>query len=197
MGGVIVARHGITSKFLTDEQKADYATWVKLMPSRNSGACMSAQVAHQFLHEIKYLRSNVKQYCETTMELAKFLNEHPKIKRVHYPGLPNDPMHELAKRQMCLVDSDIHMYGHLLSIVVKGGVDVAHRVANFLEYVFLGTDLGRVKTVVTPPSVSTHQQQGEESRKMAGIPEASLRVSVGMESARNLIANFAQALSRA
>ena len=100
------------------------------------------------------------------------------VESVEYLGLPNHPLHELASKYMWLVDAEhdelyrkpVNRYGHLMSFCVKGGAEKARKVFDGLQRIWRATDLGRIKSVATIPAISTHQQQGEEGRKLAGIP---------------------------
>ncbi len=196
IGGAIVARHGITSKHLPDEVKADYATWLKLWPFRDSGPCMSAHSAFFLLNDLRMLRMKVAAFSANTMKVARFLEGHPHVERVDYLGLPSHPLHVLASRYMQLVDDGTPAFGHLMSFVVKGVATDARRVFDGFRRIFRATDLGRVKSVATIPAISTHQQQGEEGREMAGIPPTMIRLCVGGEHPDDVIADLAQALDR-
>jgi cystathionine beta-lyase/cystathionine gamma-synthase len=106
---------------------------------------------------------------------------------------------------MYLVDSEhdlqygsaVNRYGHLMSFCVKGGAPAARRVFDALQRIFRATDLGRVKSVATIPAISTHQQQGEEGRSLAGIPPNLIRLCVGGEHPDDIIADLARALDAA
>jgi len=95
---------------------------------------------------------------------------------------------------MKLVDSGENRYGHLLSFEVKGGHAQARKVLDNLELVFCATDLGRIKSVAVIPTISTHQQQGEEGRKKAKISSSLIRLCVGAEDADDLIDELKRAL---
>lgn len=196
IGGAIVARHGITSRHLPDEVKADYATWLKLWPFRDSGPCMSAHSAFFLLNDLRMLRMKVAAFSANTMKVARFLAGHPRVERVDYLGLPSHPLHALASRYMQLVDDGTPAFGHLMSFVVKGVAADARRVFDGFRRIFRATDLGRVKSVATIPAISTHQQQGEEGRELAGIPPTMIRLCVGAEHPDDVIADLAQALER-
>jgi O-acetylhomoserine/O-acetylserine sulfhydrylase-like pyridoxal-dependent enzyme len=196
IAGGIIARHGITSRHLDDEQRADYALWLKLWPFRDSGPCMAPTVAHYLLNEIRTLRLKVQWMSANTRAVARFLSEHPKVDRVDYLGLPHHPLHELAKRYMQVVDDGTPAFGHLMSFNIKGNADDARRFFDGLQRTYRATDLGRIKTVATIPAISTHQQQGEEGRKLAGIPPTMVRLCVGAEHPDDTIADLDQALAR-
>ncbi len=196
IAGAIVARNNITSRHLPDEVKADYATWLKLWPFRDSGPCMAPGVAFMLLNEMRTLRMKVEQMSNRTTKVAKYLAGHPKVERVDYLGLPSHPLHELAGRYMRLVDDDSPMFGHLMSFIVGSNAADARRFFDGLKRVIRATDLGRIKSVATIPAISTHQQQGEEGRKLAGIPLNLVRLCVGAEHPDDTIADLEQALAK-
>jgi O-acetylhomoserine/O-acetylserine sulfhydrylase-like pyridoxal-dependent enzyme len=196
IAGGIIARHGLTSRHLDDEQRADYALWLKLWPFRDSGPCMAPTVAHYLLNEIRTLRLKVQWMSANTMAVAEFLSQHPKVDRVDYLGLPHHPLHELANRYMRVVDDGSPAFGHLMSFNIRGSAEDTRRFFDGLQRTYRATDLGRIKTVATIPAISTHQQQGEEGRKLAGIPPTMVRLCVGAEHPDDTIADLDQALAR-
>lgn len=194
IGGALIARNNIISKHLPEEAKKDYATWLKLWPFRDSGPCMSPYSAFFLLNELRTLRMKIKMLSENSMKVAKFLAQHPKVERVDYLGLENHPLHPLAKRYMKLVDSDEPAFGHLLSFNVKGNKEDTKRFFDHLRLIFRATDLGRIKSCATIPAISTHQQQGEEGRRIAEIPPNMVRLCVGAENPDDIISDLEQAL---
>jgi O-acetylhomoserine/O-acetylserine sulfhydrylase-like pyridoxal-dependent enzyme len=195
IGGAVIARHGLTSRHLSDEVKADYATWLKLWPFRDSGPCMSAHSAFFLLNELRTLRLKVEFMSANTMEVARYLATHPKVERVDYLGLPDHPLHPCASRYLRMVDSDEPTFGHLMSFTVKGSAADTRRFFDALKRIYRATDLGRIKSVATIPAISTHMQQGEEGRQLAGIPPTMVRLCVGAEHPADVIADLDQALA--
>lgn len=196
IAGGIIARHGLSSKHLQDEAREDYALWLKLWPFRDSGPCMTPTTAHYLLNEVRTLRLKVAQMSRNTMAVAEFLSQHPRVDRVDYLGLPHHPLHDLATRYMEVVDDGTPAYGHLMSFDIKGSAADARRFFDGLERTWRATDLGRIKTVATIPAISTHQQQGEEGRKLAGISPTMVRLCVGAEHPDDTIADLDQALAK-
>ena len=196
IAGGIIARHDLVSKHLDDEQRADYALWLKLWPFRDSGPCMGPATAHYLLNEIRTLRLKVAHMSANTMAVADFLSQHPRIDRVDYLGLPHHPLHDLAARHMQVVDDGSPAFGHLMSFDIKGSAADTRRFFDGLERTYRAADLGRIKTVATIPAISTHQQQGEEGRKLAGISPTMVRLCVGAEHPDDTIADLAQALAK-
>jgi O-acetylhomoserine (thiol)-lyase len=196
IAGGIIARHGMVSRHLDDEVKADYALWLKLWPFRDSGPCLPPAAAHQLLGEVRTLRMKMEKMSGNTMEVARFLESHPRVERVDYLGLEHHPLHALAIRYMKVVDDGSPAFGHLMSFNVAGGAAETRRFFDGLQRTWRATDLGRIKTVATIPAISTHQQQGEEGRELAGIPSNMVRLCVGAEHPDDTIADLDQALAR-
>ncbi len=196
IGGALIARHDLTSRHLADEAKADYATWLKLWPFRDSGPCMSPLAAFFLLNDLRSLRIKVEWMSANTEKVAAFLAGHPRVERVDYLGLSDHPLHELASRYMTMADSDRPMFGHLMSFTIKGDASDTRRFFDGLQRIYRATDLGKIKSVATIPAISTHQQQGEEGRALAGIPPTMVRLCVGGEHPDDVIADLDQALAR-
>jgi O-acetylhomoserine/O-acetylserine sulfhydrylase-like pyridoxal-dependent enzyme len=194
IGGAIIARKPMVSKHLPDEVKADYGLWLKLWPFRDSGPCMSPYSAFFLLNELRTLRIKVEWFSANTLKVARFLNEHPGVEQVDYLGLNNHPLHELASRYMKLADTEEPAFGHLMSFNIRGGARETRRFFDNLQRIFRATDLGRIKSVATIPAISTHQQQGEEGRELAGVPLNMVRLCVGGEHPDDVIEDLDQAL---
>jgi cystathionine gamma-lyase len=131
------------------------------------------------LRGLKTLHLRMKAHCENAMALAEFLQSHPAIEEVIYPGLPSHPHHELAKRQM-------DGFGGMLSIRLKGGFDAAKRFCERLELFTLAESLGGVESLVNHPAVMTHASIPPERRAELGIGDELVRLSVGVEGVRDL-----------
>ena len=196
IGGAVIARHDLTSRHLSAEAKADYAVWLKLWPARDSGPCMSPYSAFFFLNDLRTLRIKVEWFSRNTVAVAEFLAGHPRVEKVDYLGLKSHPLHALAARYMRMVDSDTPVFGHLLSFTVKGSAGDARRFFDHLQRIYRATDLGRIKSVATIPAISTHQQQGDEGRRLAGIPATMVRLCVGGEHPDDIIQDLDQAFAK-
>ena len=122
------------------------------------------------------------------LEVASFLERHPAVEKVHYPGLPSHPQHELAKRQMC------GGFSGMLSFEVKGGFDAAYRTIGRTRICTLAVSLGGVETLITHPASMIHTHQSDEERKNAGISPGLIRLSVGVEDAADICEDLDQAL---
>ncbi len=199
IAGAVISRPEVVSRHLEDHLRENYALQMKLLPFRDHGPGLSPFNALMVLNDLRALRSRTDQMSRSAMAIARFLEQHPAIEAVGYPGLEAHPSHALARAQMRLVDAeeDDQRYGYLLSFNVRGGAQAARRVMDRLQMIYRATDLGRVKTVATIPAISTHQQQGEAGRDLAGIPANQIRLSAGMEDVRDIIADLKQALETA
>lgn len=198
--GLLVARHDLVSKVGSDEMKADFATWAKLWPYRDNGPSLHPMAAIMTLNDMRSLRMRIATMSRSAMKVAQFLDDHPQVDKVCYPGLDNCPGYEIAKKYMQLVDSDEQLYGYMLSFEVseKTEDDCTHSRAFYdgLDMIWRATDLGRVKTVATLNAISTHQQQGEEGRALAGIKANTVRLSIGIEDAEDIIADLERGFNR-
>ena len=203
IAGAVISRKGMVSNYLPEEAKADFCTYLKQLPNRDNGPNISPMNAILALNDMRTIRSKVDLMSQTTLKVAKFLENHKHIDRVEYLGLESHPMHKLASEYMYLVDSEydeqygekVNRYGHLMSFLVKGGHQNTRGVFDALQMIWRATDLGRIKSVATIPNISTHLQQGEEGRKLANIPDNLIRLSVGAEHADDIIADLENAIS--
>ncbi|MGQ9471184.1 MAG: PLP-dependent transferase [Candidatus Aminicenantales bacterium] len=202
IGGALVSRKPIVTKIKNDHPlfRESFAEYVKFLPYRDHGPSPSPFNSLMALHEIRTLRWRMDLLSQNAQQVANFLQQHPKVYQVDHLGLPAFRFHPLAKRYLKLVDSDngfgeeVNRYGHLLSFRIDGPPENARRVFDSLKIIFRATDLGRLKSVATIPAISTHQQQGEEARRMADIPPQLIRLCVGAEDPSDIISDLDQAL---
>lgn len=201
ISGLLVSKRDIVSKVGTDEMRADFATWAKLWPYRDNGPGINPMAAIMVLNDMRTLRMRVAQMSRTALEVARYLEGHPRVERVNYPGLASYPAHDMARRYMRLVDTDEPMFGFMLSADIRedrpDGSERARKFYDHLDMVWRATDLGRVKTVATLNAISTHQQQGEEGRKLASIKPSTCRISCGIEDPKDIISDLDRALKAA
>jgi cystathionine beta-lyase/cystathionine gamma-synthase len=202
IAGAIIARHGIPSRVGPDEMRQNFAAYVKLYPGRDYGPGLSPFNAMMVLNDLRTLRARMDVLSRNTSQVARFLAQQAQVEAVFYPGLEGQPGHEIAARQMWLADGDIdtslpaNRYGHMLGFTVRGGLQAARRVFDAFQLIWRATDLGRIQSIATIPSVSTHQQQGEAGRLLAEVPDNLIRLSVGGEAVSDIIADLEQALSK-
>lgn len=157
---------------------------------KHYGGCLDPFAAYLLLRSLKTFELRVNQQNENAMQLAKFLEHHPKVKRVFYPGLKSHPEHKLARKQM-------KGFGGMLAAELKGGVKAATAVADHLQVALNAPSLGGAETLVSIPVYTSHVSLSAEELKRAGVSPGMIRVSVGLENVNDLIADFEQALKRA
>jgi cystathionine beta-lyase/cystathionine gamma-synthase len=183
--------------------KEDFALYTKYLPNRDYGPNLHPVQAILTLNDMRTLRSKMDLMSRSTQKVAEWLCKHPMVEDVAYLGLKDHPLHDLASKYMWLVDAEhdemygkpVNRYGHLMSFCVKGGAEPARKFFDGLQRIWRATDLGRIKSVATIPAISTHQQQGEEGRKLANIPPNLVRLCVGGEHPDDVIADLDQALA--
>ena len=156
---------------------------------RYLGPSMSPFHAWLNLNSLETLALRMDRHCSNALALARFLERHPLVKAVNYPGLESNPFHAVGKKQM-------KGFSSLLSFVIKGTYDDAVKIIDSLELLVHATHLGAAKTIVTHPASTTHAAMGEEELRKAGIPPTLIRVSVGLETEADIIADIEQALEK-
>jgi len=156
---------------------------------RSGGPTLSAFNAWVILKGLETLGLRMRAHSQTALELARWLEEHPKVERVYYPGLASHPQHELAKTQQ-------KTGGGIVSFDVKGGRDAAWRVVDATQLISITANLGDAKTTITHPASTTHGRLSPDVRKAAGLGEGLLRVAAGLEAASDIKADLARGLSR-
>ena len=152
-----------------------------------SGVIMSPWVAWLTLQGTKTLSVRLDQQSANAQEVARFLENHPKLKMVAYPGLESFKQHELAKSQ-----SD--GFGSVLSFEVNGGIESGKSLMDSVQLCALAENLGSVETLITHPATMTHADIEESERKRIGIKDGLVRLSVGLEDPIDIIADLEQAL---
>lgn len=141
------------------------------------------------LRGVKTLAPRMEAHQRGALAVAQFLHKHPKVERVYYPGLPDHPHHELAKRQMT-------GFGGMLAFDVKGGRPEAETVMTGTKLFAMAESLGGVESLVEYPETMSHASISLEARRAAGITEKTLRVSIGIEHPEDLVADMQQALAK-
>ena len=141
------------------------------------------------LRGLKTLHLRMKAHCENAMQLAAWLEKHPAVAKVAYPGLASHPQHALAKRQM-------HGFGGMISVWLKGGLPAARRFMVRTELFACDESLGGVESLACHPRTTTHSELSAEQLERAGISEGLVRLSVGIESWQDLLADYRAALDR-
>ncbi len=158
---------------------------------RDLGPALSPFNSFLFLQGLETLSLRVDRHCENGLALAQWLEQHPKVNWVWYPGMESHPYHEKAKKYL----RPGH-FGSMLCFGVKGGLQAGKNFINNVELSSLLANVGDAKTLVIHPASTTHQQLTKDERVTSGVGEDMIRVSVGIEHIDDIIADFDQALSK-
>jgi len=175
VGGVVVA---------ADKELAERMAFLQ----NSVGAIAGPFDAFLAMRGLKTLHLRMRQHCASALELAGWLEKHPAVERVIYPGLKSHPQHALAKRQM-------HGFGGIISIEIKGGLKKARRMLERCELFALAESLGGVESLIEHPAIMTHASVPPANRKRLGISDGLVRLSVGVEDISDLRAELALALA--
>jgi len=140
------------------------------------------------LRGIKTLAIRMERHAENALKIAQFLENHPKVRKVIYPGLSSHPQHELAKKQMT-------GFGGIITFFIKGGLEAARRFLERVKIFSLAESLGGVESLIEHPAIMTHASLPKEVREKIGISDELIRVSVGIEHVDDLISDLKQALT--
>ena len=173
LGGVVVCTKAEQAEKLGFVQKA-------------AGAVLSPFECWLVLRGVKTLAVRMKQHDENGRVIAEFLDQHKKVKKVFYPGLPDHPQHELAKRQMT-------GFGSMITFET-GSLSNARKMLRKVRVCSLGESLGGVETLISHPATMTHAALGEKGRRQIGITDGMVRISVGIEDAEDIITDLDEAL---
>ncbi len=157
---------------------------------RDFGPALSPFNAFLLLQGLETLSLRVQRHVDNALALAKWLESHPQVDRVIYPGLESHPSHQHAKKYLK------RGYGGVLSFTVKGSKENATRFVDSLQLISHLANVGDAKTLIIQPSATTHQQLSEEEQRAAGVEPTALRISVGIEHIDDIKADFEQAFAR-
>ncbi|MEW6059359.1 MAG: aminotransferase class I/II-fold pyridoxal phosphate-dependent enzyme [Actinomycetota bacterium] len=157
----------------------------------HTGGTMAPLEAWLSMRGLMTLAIRMERHCASALALAELLEGHPKVVRVHYPGLVSHPHHEVARRLLP------RGFGGMLAFEVAGGVEGGMAFCDALELAWVATSLGGTHTLVSHAPSTTHRQMDADARKAAGIAEGLVRVSVGLEDLDDLIEDFGEALEKA
>ena len=153
-----------------------------------NGAALDPFAAYLLLRGLKTLELRVARHNENAMQVARFLEKHPGVERVFYPGLESHPQHDLARKQM-------RGFGGMLSFSLRGGYEAVRAFLPRLQFAHRAANLGAVETTVGPPATTSHVESSANERKEMGIPESLVRYSTGIEHPDDLISDLENALS--
>jgi O-succinylhomoserine sulfhydrylase len=157
--------------------------------ARNTGSALSPFNAWILSKSMETLPVRVDRHCQTALETAEYLENHPKINWVKYPFLKSHPQFELAKKQMS-------QGGSIVAFEIKGGIDAGRNFLNALEMLSLSSNLGDSRSIVTHPASTTHSKLSESDRSELGITDGMVRLSIGLEHIEDIKNDLNQALAK-
>jgi O-acetylhomoserine (thiol)-lyase len=162
---------------------------MRLVPLRNLGACISPDNAWMFLQGLETLHLRMERHCENAAEVAKYLNEHPKVAWVRYPGLKNDPAYPVAKKYLK------RGFGGMVVFGIKGGMNAGKIFIEKLALFSHLANVGDAKSLALHPSSTSHSQLTEEQQKAGGLTPELIRLSIGIEHIDDIIEALQQAFA--
>jgi O-acetylhomoserine (thiol)-lyase len=174
---------------LGDLNPVAFALRMRLVPLRNLGACISPDNAWMFLQGLETLHLRMERHCSNALEVAKWLEGHSLVEWVTYPGLPNHPKHDLAKKYLK------NGFGGMVAFGIKGGAEAGSKFINSLKLLSHLANVGDAKSLAIHPATTTHSQLNAEQQAAGGISPEMVRLSIGIENADDLKADIDQALS--
>lgn len=181
--------HGdvIAGLVVTNKELADQIRFVGLKDM--TGAVLGPQDAYYIIRGMKTFEIRMERHCKNAKKVVEFLNKHPKIERVYYPGLETHSGHEIAKKQM-------KDFGAMISFELKGGFEAGKTLLNNLKLCSLAVSLGDTETLIQHPASMTHSPYTKEEREAAGITDGLVRLSVGLENVEDIIEDLEQGLEK-
>lgn len=181
--------HGdvIAGLVITNKELADQIRFVGLKDM--TGAVLGPQDAYYIIRGMKTFEIRMERHCKNAKKVVEFLNKHPKIERVYYPGLETHSGHEIAKKQM-------KDFGAMISFELKGGFEAGKTLLNSLKLCSLAVSLGDTETLIQHPVSMTHSPYTKEEREAAGITDGLVRLSVGLENVEDIIEDLEQGLEK-
>jgi cystathionine gamma-lyase len=172
--------------------RADLAEKLRFMQNA-IGSVMSPFEAYLALRGLKTLAVRMERHCDSAMRIAQWLERHPKVTRVTYPGLPSHPQHALAARQMRLPSGA--GFGGMITMWLTGGIAESRHFLERVHLFALAESLGGVESLIEHPAIMTHASVPPEQRAQLGIDDSLVRLSVGIEHPDDLIADLERALA--
>lgn len=154
-----------------------------------TGSVISPNDAYLINRGMKTLEIRMEKHCANAQKVAEFLEAHPAVESIQYPGLRSFPQYELAKKQMSLP-------GAMIAFEVKGGLEAGKKLMNSLHLCILAVSLGDTETLIQHPASMTHSPYTPEERALSGISEGLVRLSIGIEDADDIISDLKQALDK-
>jgi O-acetylhomoserine (thiol)-lyase len=165
-----------------------FAVRMRLVPLRNLGACITPDNSWFFLQGLETLSLRMERHCTNAQTAATYLNEHPRVEWVHYPGLTGSPGHENAVKYLT------NGFGGMIAFGVKGGFKAGCRFIESLKMISHLANVGDAKSLAIHPASTTHSQLTPKQMKAAGIDDSMIRLSVGIEHIDDILVDIGQAL---
>ena len=181
--------HGdvIAGLVVTNKTLADQIRFIGLKDM--TGAVLGPQDAYYIVRGMKTFEIRMERHCKNAKVVAEFLDKHPKIEKVYYPGLETHEGYNIVKKQM-------KDFGGMISLVLKGGYEAGKTLLNNLKLCSLAVSLGDTETLIQHPASMTHSPYTKEEREAAGITDGLVRLSVGLENVEDIIADLEQGLEK-
>ena len=181
--------HGdvIAGLVVTKQELADQIRFVGLKDM--TGAVLGPQESYYIIRGLKTFEIRMERHCKNARTIVDFLNKHPKVEKVYYPGLETHPGYEIAKKQM-------KDFGAMISFELKGGFEAGKTLLNNLKLCSLAVSLGDTETLIQHPASMTHSPYTKEEREVAGITDGLVRLSVGLENVEDIIADLEYGLEK-
>ncbi|MFW6332377.1 MAG: O-acetylhomoserine aminocarboxypropyltransferase/cysteine synthase family protein [Thermodesulfobacteriota bacterium] len=163
---------------------------MRLVPLRNLGACISPDNAWMFLQGLETLHLRMERHSENALKAARYLNDHPKVSWVRYPGLPGDPSHSVAARYLK------KGFGGMVVFGIQGGAETGAAFIESLQLFSHLANVGDAKSLALHPSSTSHSQLSEDQQKAGGLTPDLIRLSIGIEHIDDIIGDLDQAFSK-
>ena len=181
--------HGdvIAGLVVTNKTLADQIRFIGLKDM--TGAVLGPQDAYYIVRGMKTFEIRMERHCKNAKVVAEFLDKHPKIEKVYYPGLETHEGYNIVKKQM-------KDFGGMISFELKGGYEAGKSLLNNLKLCSLAVSLGDTETLIQHPASMTHSPYTKEEREAAGITDGLVRLSVGLENVEDIIADLEQGLEK-
>ena len=185
--------HGLVLWDLPQPLKSmSYILKARLQMMRDIGACVSPFNAFLFLQGLETLHLRMERHSQNALKVAQFLQNHPAVSWVNYPGLPDHPSYEMAKRY-----HKNGLYGGILGFGVKGGLEAGRKFIDNLNLISLLANIGDAKSLAIHPASTTHQQLTAEEQLSTGVTPDFVRLSIGIEDINDILEDLDQALKKA
>jgi O-acetylhomoserine (thiol)-lyase len=175
---------------LGDLNPVAFALRMRLVPLRNLGACISPDTSWAILQGIETLSLRMERHSENGLKVASFLQEHPGVEWVQYPGLPGSPGHENSVKYLK------NGFGGMVAFAIKGGLEAGRKFIDSLELISHLANVGDAKSLAIHPASTTHSQLSAEQLQAGGIDEGMIRLSIGIEHIDDITADIKQAIEQ-